>query len=135
MGEVPFPWIIGNDGGFPLLDQEKDFEKLPNASSCRKIDFDEDKVEVRPGFINDTWFLIVSGIKPYSNMKVELMPVMYVRKPEYWGIEVVGCIPGIGKQKPTPYTVFIPIDGVIGTEGIEVVGASKNKKLKVPPGN
>ena len=32
--------------------------------------------------------LDVAGTKPYMNMRVELEPLTYVTRPEYWGIEV-----------------------------------------------
>ena len=68
------------------------FEALPKPSSCRLIDFE--KAEVRPGIVSGTYILIVNGIKPYLNMQVNLVPLVYVRQPEYWGIEVTGCLPG-----------------------------------------
>ena len=50
----------------------KIFADLPQSESYRLIDFDD--VDVRPGFIPNTFILIVSGTKPYINMKVELAP-------------------------------------------------------------
>ena len=72
----------------------KTFADLPQSESYRLIDFDD--VDVRPGFIPNTFILIVSGTKPYINMKVELAPRVYVKQPDYWGIEVVGSLPGVG---------------------------------------
>ncbi len=81
----------------------REFKALPQADSCRTIDFE--KAEVVPGIVNNTWFLVVSGVKPYMNMKVELIPVVYITQPEYWIIEVVGCLPGIGL--PTAFSVLL----------------------------
>jgi hypothetical protein len=78
------------------------FERLPQSTMCRRIDFNE--VQVRPGFISKTYFLIVSGVKPWITMDVRLMPLIYVVKPEYWGIEVIGCQSGIGLPMEWPYT-------------------------------
>jgi hypothetical protein len=75
----------------PSLGQDAEsFSKLPAPQSCRLIDFDT--VKVVPGIVNGTWFLIVSGNKPYVTMRVDLSPRVYIRQPEYWGIEVVGCM-------------------------------------------
>lgn len=106
------------------------FTKSPAPGSVRLIDFD--KAVVVPGFLPNTYFLIVTGTKPYLNMTVRLSPLIYIRQPEYWGIEVVGSLPGIGLPMKTPYHVFISLTGILGTKGIEVIGASKKKKIKVP---
>ena len=100
------------------------------AQSVRRINFT--KAEVRPGFVPNTYFLIVSGTKPCLNMKVHLSPLIYIKKPEYWGIEVIGTLSGICLTAIAPYHVFIPLDGITGTKGIEVIGATKRKKIKVP---
>ena len=106
------------------------FKALPPSSNCRIIDFDE--AAVVPGIVGDTFFLIVSGTKPYVNMKVELQPLIYIDKPDYWGIEVVGCLPAIGLPQTAPYTVALDITHVRGKSGVEVIGASKKQKIKVP---
>ena len=108
----------------------KAFEALPHSTSCRLINFQH--AEVRPGFVTNTFFLIVSGLKPWLNMKVELHPLIYIRQPEYWGIEVVGCLSGIGLPVETPYHVSLDISHARGTKGIEVIGASSRKQIKVP---
>lgn len=105
------------------------FTKSPAPGSVRLIDFEH--AEVVPGFITGTFFLVVSGTKPYLNMKVRLSPLIYIRRPEYWGIEVVGSLPGIGLPATAPYHVFIPLSGITGTKGIEVIGVTRRKKIKV----
>ena len=105
----------------------------PAAQSCRLINFD--KAEVRPGFVSGTWILIVSGVAPCANMEVSLMPLIYVRCPEYWGIEVVGCLPqGFCLTALKPYTVSIQLTGITGSQGIEVIGANKTEKFEVKGG-
>ena len=108
------------------------FLKAPSATSVKLINFT--RAEVRPGFVPNTWFLIVSGTKPYVNMTVELSPLIYIRQPEYWGIEVIGRLTGIGLPMTAPYSVSIPLNGILGTKGIEVIGANKRQKIPVPPG-
>lgn len=107
------------------------FLKTPIPTSVRLINFT--RAEVRPGFLPKTWILIVSGTKPYLNMTVRLSPLIYIRRPDYWGIEVIGSLPGIGLPATAPYTVSLPLDGILGTKGIEVIGASRRKKIPVPP--
>jgi hypothetical protein len=111
----------------------KAFLALPQAESCRTISFED--ADVRPGIVNDTWFLIVSGFAPYLNMQVNLVPLVYITQPEYWTIEVVGCLPGIGlpTEDPCPYIVAIPLDGITGTKGIEVKGGRRSERIDVPP--
>jgi hypothetical protein len=66
-------------------------------------------------------------------MEVQLVPLVFVQQPEFWGIEVVGRLPGgIGLPALTPYDVSIPLSGIIGTKGIEVIGASRSKRIRVP---
>lgn len=131
-GETPFPLISGQ-GPVQIQGEACEFQKLPPSESCRRIDFHDDGIEIRPGFVSNTWILIVNGTKPYMNMHVSLVPVTYIRQPEYWEIEVVGCVAGIGLPALAPYSVFLSLYGATGTKGIEVVGATKKKRLPVPP--
>lgn len=76
--------------------------------------------------------LAVTGTTPNRDAKVELSPRQYVTQPEYWGIEVVetyhGMLPSIGH-----YSVSISLEGIVGTKGIEVIGATRSEKRDVPP--
>ena len=56
---------------------------------------------------------------------------MYVKQPEYWGIEVLGSLPGMGLPVLAPYTVALPLGGIIGSIGIEVIGANKKKQIAI----
>lgn len=111
----------------------KEYRKLPKAQSHRLIDFDQAEIitlESDP----PQYVLVVRGMKPYLNMRVKLVPLVYIQQPEYWGIEVVGRLRGgIGLPAQAPYTVSIPLDGITGTEGIEVIGATRSEKIEVPP--
>jgi hypothetical protein len=108
---------------------EHEFTRKPAPQSVRLIDFD--RAEVHPGFLPGTYILIVSGIKPYVTMQVSLSPLVYVRQPEYWGIEVLGSLPGMGLPVLAPYTVSLPLGGIQGTVGIEVIGANKTKHIAI----
>ena len=108
----------------------EEFNAFPMATSCRLQNFDD--YDLVPGFINETYFLRVRGTKGWVFMKVELVPLIYVRRPEYWEIEVVGCLSGFDLPRITKYeTSFValtPASGA-GTKGIIIRGA--NKKVKV----
>ncbi|MEG3164207.1 hypothetical protein U1701_06340 [Sphingomonas sp. PB2P19] len=104
-------------------------EKLPAPRSSRVIDFES--IEISPGIIPGTYFLIVSGEKPWVTMTVQLTPLIYVRQPEYWEIEVVATQAGIGLPMVAPYHAVLDISYLRGTKGIEVVGATKRERRDV----
>ncbi len=115
-----------------------DFVSAEPAKSCRLLArmIDDTKAEARvvPGIVNNTYILIVKGKKPYLNMKVVLAPLTYVRQPEYWAIEVLGCISGISLPAVGAYDEFLPLDGIRGTKGIEVIwSGGETEKIDVPP--
>jgi hypothetical protein len=112
----------------------KQFQAGAASETCRRIDFEN--VELRPGIVNGTFFLVVTGKTPCINMKVSLIPLIYIKCPEYWGIEVVGCLPnGICLTAIGSFTEFIPLAGVTGSVGIEVIGATKTEQIAVDGGN
>ena len=108
-------------------------KELAPAESVRKIDFEQ--AEVVSGFIPDTYFLVVRGEAPCLNMRVSLLPLIYIRCPGYWGIEVVGSVRGgFCLEAMKPYVVAIPLAGIIGSKGIEVISAHRSKRFDVPGG-
>ena len=114
-------------------EQLREWEALPKPSSCRLVDFDQAQIVTLRSF-PPQYVLHVNGIKPYLNMQVDLVPLVYIQQPEYWGIEVVGCLPGgIGLPATAPYTAWINLSAITGTEGIEVIGARRSERLEVPP--
>jgi hypothetical protein len=77
--------------------------------------------------------LVVAGQKPFANMQVSLNPLRYVTQPEYWGIEVVGCMPPIGQPAIVPYVVELDLTGINGKCGVEVIGAGGHtEKIDLP---
>lgn len=113
--------------------EEFDLSSQQSASTYFLVDFD--KAEVFPGFVPDTWFLRVQGTTRCSNTVVTLNPLVYVQCPEYWGIEVVGNLPGgICMTALGHYDVTIPLAGITGSAGIEVIGANKQEKFEVSGG-
>lgn len=105
----------------------------PQPESSRLISFES--ARIHPGFVPETWFLTVSGTKPCINMEVRLLPRIYLECPDYWGIEVVGSLPdGICLTALGPYTVTIPLAGITGSKGIEVIGADRSETIDVSGG-
>ena len=104
----------------------------PPATAFRLLDFDDARIITLRSF-PPQFVLRVSGTKPYANMDVELVPLVYVQQPEYWEIEVVGSLRGIGLPSQAPYAVSLPLAGVIGKRGIEVVGASRRERFDLTP--
>ena len=110
-----------------------EYENLPKARSYRLIDSERAEVRTLESF-PPQYVLVVSGMKPYLNMRVKLVPLVYIRQPEYWGIEVVGRIRGgIGLPAMALYTASIPLAGITGTEGIEVIRATRSERIEAPP--
>ena len=104
----------------------------PPATNCRVIDFESAQV-LTPPTGPAQHVLVVRGKKPYSNMEVTLTPLVYIRQPEYWGIEVVGCpLPEVGLPVVTDYAVKLDLDGTIGTRGIDVIGATHSEEIDIP---
>ncbi|CAN5906823.1 hypothetical protein BH23PLA1_BH23PLA1_36100 [soil metagenome] len=112
-------------------------EQMKESRSCRvlprTIDGTEASAEVNGGFINNTFFLTVAGKKPFLNMRVVLSPLVYVKQPEYWEIEVLGCTSGIVLPAIGFYNETLSIDSYRGKRGIEVVWADDRYRIEVPP--
>lgn len=111
-------------------EQHSLFSSLPAPQSCRLMDFESAEVlaETPLGYPA----LFVHGEKPYEAMTVTLQPLFYVRQPEYWGIEIVGCLPsGAFPDVTGSYVVILPLVGVTGTRGIEIIGATGSKRIDV----
>jgi len=108
------------------------FQALPTPTSFRLLDFEEAQILTLRSF-PPQFVLRVSGTKPYANMHVELVPAVFIRQPEYWTIEVVGSLRGIGLPALAPYTVSIPLNGILGTRGVEVTGATRSERFDLFP--
>lgn len=100
--------------------------------SYQLIEFERAQV-VSPRIYPPRDTLVVTGQKPLANMNVTLMPLMYVQTPEYWGIEVLGSTPAIGRPGLVPYVVDLELGATVGTAGIEVIGANRSEKIDLSP--
>jgi len=108
------------------------FDRLPLAHTCRLIDFDWVSIEAGPR--DRSPMLVVAGLRHWLNLRVKLVPRCYQTPPDYWGIEVVGTLPGYGAPGLADYNVTLALDGLCGATGIEVLGATKSERrlLAVP---
>lgn len=131
---VHSPSVVMQTKGTPMKlvseAQQSLFESLPSPQSCRLLDFEsaEVLVETPLGYPS----LFVHGEKPYQAMTVTLQTLYYVQQPEYWGFEVVGCLPsGPVTDVTGKYVVILPLDETMGTKGIEIIGATGSKRIDV----
>lgn len=105
------------------------FQSFPPSTQCRRIDFET--AQIIGGIVPKTYFLIVSGKKPWASMEVDLVPMIYVDTPEFWGIEVIACESGIGLPVEVPYCEVLEVTNYLGKQGVEIIGASKSEKIKL----
>ena len=108
----------------------QDFQDAPASTTCRLVSFHSAQiVESKPPK------LVVKGTAPCLNMHVSLQPRIYIQCPDYWGIEVVGCLQGpFCLTAIKEFTETIVLDGIIGSEGIEVIGANDKEQIEVSGG-
>ena len=101
----------------------------------RLIDFDQADV-ITPMIYPPRPSLLVSGTLPFP-MQVSLVPLLYVSRPQWCGVQVVGSTGESGPHVSNPitgipYSVEIDLAGVGGTEGVEVIGATMTERIAVP---
>lgn len=110
------------------LDQLAVYTGLPLSQSHRLLDFETAVIDIRETFPPQQ-VLRVTGTAPYPAMRITLEPRTYIRQPEFWGVEVVGVLLEPQSPRRTPYTVELALSGFAGTQGIEVVGASRAQQI------
>jgi hypothetical protein len=103
----------------------------------RLIDFDRAEV-ITPMMIPPKPRLVVSGVLPHPDVTATLVPLVYVSRPGYWGIQVVGSMGERGDgphvSQPianVPYSVELDLAGVTGSSGVEVIGAGSTERIDV----
>jgi hypothetical protein len=97
----------------------------------RLIDFERVDV-VSPMIYPPRPTLVVSGRRPTPGTAVTLVPLAYVSRPPYHGIQVVGTVGDVGTDSSEEYSVQLELQGITGTEGVEVIGASRTERVPVP---
>jgi hypothetical protein len=122
-----------------MNEESTEHEALPKSEFAQLIDFEEFSFGlVGVNEFEEVLFdLEVTGTKPYMNMRVELEPLAYVTRPEYWGIQVVGRLRGgIALPTVTPYRASIEVGGragITGTKGFDVIGATRSERHESVP--
>lgn len=103
--------------------------QLELKDNCQTIDFETARVHLKE---KGYWVVTVTGTKPNASMKIDLVPMMYTRQPEYWGIAVRAyVIDPTETEIAAPFEVKLPLSGCKGVKGIEIVGASKQEKIDI----
>lgn len=79
--------------------------------------------------------LVVNGMAPFPGAEVSLVPLVYLGRPPYWGIQVA-CRPGDDAEaakdaETAAYSARIDLVGITGTHGVEVIGATRTAHLVV----
>lgn len=106
-------------------------DELPISSSVRLVPVTE--VKLRDGFANDTYFLMAWGEKPYKAMEVEIVPMIYVRRPEWWQVDIVGSLKGDRETSAVTGEYFVSREiWFWGTKGIEVRGKDFIHRIDKP---
>jgi hypothetical protein len=111
-------------------------DEIRDRKDGQLVDFESAEV-ISPMIYPPQPALVVSGVKPHPEMEISLQPLVYVSQPQFQGIQVVGKpalpegpypAPAIA---PVPYSVELKLDGITGTEGVEVIGASCSERKEV----
>ena len=124
------PLVYGQHTAVKTIESEKG----EYAHNCRdlahKVDGTTADAQVRPGFLNNTFFLILHGKKPNLNTWVEISPVRYPKQPEYWRIDVKECYSGnILLPTISGYAFHEEISQAMGTKGIELHWANGETQI------
>lgn len=113
--------------------ERPEMETRPADEGYRLVGFD--RVEVKAGAADGPPTLRVTGTTPCANHEVSLRPRTYAGCPEYWGIEVVAFLPGgLCFTSEGLYDETIPLEGVTGSRGIEIIGQSGTERHEVAGG-
>jgi hypothetical protein len=80
--------------------------------------------------------LVVTGVKDQPDLEVTLVPLVYVSRPSYHGVQVVATATSGGAHvsQPianVPFVVELDLADACGADGVEVIGESKTERLDV----
>ncbi len=112
-------------------DNDWGFSQTPESLKiCGAIDYDT--FQVVSGFAGD-YILIVEKKNPNPLINPSLVPREYIDQPDYWEIDLVGCLIGIN---PPPTRNCWPLSASLaqhmGKKGIKLVGATKTGQWDLP---
>src|SRR4029079_13064010 len=101
------------------------------TGECYPIYFTGIDIEYYAG--RGVYQLTVTGMKPFTNMEVSLSHEAYNGRPAYSRTVVIGCVKnGLLIPRHSPYHVTMNLDKFVGSQGIEIVGASRKVRRAVP---
>jgi len=107
----------------------------PTAGHVPKwVAVDFESATVSAGKTPDSFVLTVTGHTSSSSSlgcPVKLSAAKYVTQPEYWRIEVLWDCADAIFQSLCDFSVSIPLDGIRGKQGIEVVGRKRHEQINV----
>lgn len=131
--DVDDPWVSAHAAGINPGPGDIWFTGDRNHSKiCQLVDFDAHQIV--GGVANGTWLLIVEGEKPNQLVDVVLRPMTYVVRPEYWEIEVLGCLAPEASDLKKRYEAKLDLTAYLGTRGIALVGRTVAEKIDWPSG-
>ena len=94
--------------------------------------FDSAELRASPT-LGEGLYLVVKGPAPKAGMRVRLLPALGEPVPEYRRIEIVADETGVtapaSDQNSARYEKSMPLSGMSGTRGIELVGANGIKRF------
>ena len=96
-----------------------------------------DSAELRAGpTMGQGLYLVVRGPAPDNGAQVKLLPVLGEHDPEFRKIEIVSEDRPAGSDLPQSieiehYEKSIPLSGIMGSKGIELIGANQRKKFSL----
>jgi hypothetical protein len=95
---------------------------------------DFDRVEVISSTSEPQQYtLLVSGALSSPSIEIDLHPIVYIDRPEYWEVQVVATEVAFLPPPPTYFVAALPLARATGTLGVEVVGATRRMRRDVPP--
>jgi len=105
-----------------------------NGPPGQLIDFDRVDI-ISPMIYPPQPVLVVSGHAPAPGTTVRLVPLDYVSRPPFCGVQVVGTPADPsgsdpnGDASPAVYSAEIALAGITGTHGVEIIGATRTTQL------
>ena len=83
--------LVGPDWavGAPLDPGRPSVEPGIKEGDCQPLDFTEVRLERNK---DGGLVIMIKGSKPDRKLRLRLVPVLYLRKPDYWLHQLVGCV-------------------------------------------
>ncbi len=115
------------------------FPQVPGKSArVNAVAFDHAELRAAPTF-GQGMYLVVSGPAPENGAHVRLLPSLGGDQPDYRQIEIVSEERAANDdlpqgQLPARYEKSMPLSGLSGPKGIELIGLNGRKKFSLADG-